>query len=181
MNAIEFLISTLFGLYLMVVLIRLWLQLAQADFYNPFSQFIVKATHPIVAPMRRILPSIGRLDTATLVLALLVAALKVFTVALVAYGVVIANPLVLLIQAFITVLKEGFMLVFYVLIIRAILSWVSQGRNPLELVFHQLTEPFLAPIRRVLPPMGGLDLSVMVAIIGLMFLQKLMGDIIGYM
>lgn len=181
MNAIEFLISTLFGLYLMVVLLRLWLQLAQADFYNPFSQFIVKATHPIVAPMRRILPSIGRLDTATLVLALLVAALKVFTVALVAYGVVIANPLVLLIQAFITVLKEGFMLVFYVLIIRAILSWVSQGRNPLELVFHQLTEPFLAPIRRVLPPMGGLDLSVMVAIIGLMFLQKLMGDIIGYM
>lgn len=181
MSALEFLISTLFGLYLMIVLLRLWLQLARADFYNPFSEFVVKATHPLVGPMRRILPPIGRLDTATLVLALLVAALKVFTVTFVVYGVVLANPLAILIQAFFTVLYESFQLVFYVLIIRAILSFVSQGQNPLEQVFQQLTEPFLAPIRRIIPPMGGLDFSVMVAILALLFLQKLMADLIGYL
>jgi YggT family protein len=181
MSALEFLISTLFGLYLMVVLLRLWLQLARADFYNPFSEFIVKATHPLVGPLRRVLPPIGRLDTATLVLALLVAALKVFTVTLVVHGVVLVNPLAILIQAFFTVLYESFQLVFYVLIIRAILSFVSQGQNPLEQVFQQLTEPFLAPIRRVIPPMGGLDFSVMVAILALLFLQKLMGDLIRYL
>jgi YggT family protein len=76
MTSTHFLVDTLFNLYLMVVLLRLWLQLARADFYNPFSQFIVKATHPIVAPMRRIIPSFGSFDTATFVLALIVAGLK---------------------------------------------------------------------------------------------------------
>ena len=78
-NASVFLISTLFDLYLMVVILRLWLQLVRADFYNPASQFIVKATHPIVGPLRRIIPSVGNFDTATFVLALLVAALKFVT------------------------------------------------------------------------------------------------------
>ena len=64
MNATVFLVDTLFSLYLMVVILRLWLQMVQADFYNPLSQFVVKATHPIVGPLRRIIPSIGRFDTA---------------------------------------------------------------------------------------------------------------------
>ena len=70
-------------------------------------------------------------------------------------------------------------LLFWVLLIRAILSWVSQGRSPIEYVFHQLTEPMLAPIRRVIPSMGGLDLSILVLIIGLQFLQILVQDFIG--
>lgn len=178
MTSVMFLVDILFGLYLMVVLLRLWLQLAQADFYNPFSQFIVKATHPIVGPMRRVIPSMGRLDTATLILALLVAGLKLFSLNLIA-GVVYTNPVGLLLGATFEVLREAFQLVMWVLIIRAILSWVSQGQNPMEYVLHQLTEPFLAPIRRIIPPMGGLDLSVMFAIIALLFLQKLMGDLLG--
>ncbi|CAM5193357.1 membrane protein [Alishewanella longhuensis] len=67
--------------------------------------------------------------------------------------------------------KEALNLVFWVLLIRAIMSWFSQGRNPMEYVFQQLTEPFLSPIRRILPPMGGLDLSVLVALIALKFLE----------
>lgn len=179
MNSITFLVEIIFQLYLMVVLLRLWLQFAQADFYNPFSQFIVKATHPIVGPLRRVIPSFGRLDTATLVLALIVASGKIFAVALV-HGYVYLNPIGLLVGGVFEILREGFQLVFYVLIIRAILSWISQGQNPLEYVLHQLTEPFLAPIRRIIPPIGGLDLSVMFAIIGLMFLQRFIGDIAGY-
>lgn len=82
MNATVFLVDTLFSLYLMVVILRLWLQVVQADFYNPMSQFVVKATHPIVGPLRRVIPSIGRFDTATFVLAIAVCALKLITLGL---------------------------------------------------------------------------------------------------
>lgn len=175
MNATTFLINTLFDLYLMVVLLRLWLQLTRADFYNPFSQFIVKATHPIVGPMRRLIPPLGTLDTATLILAFLVAALKLTVLSMLSgsmYGVT-----TLLFGAFFVVLKEIFSLMFWVLILRAILSWVSQGHNPIEMVLQQLTEPFLAPIRRIIPPLGGLDLSVLIAIIALQFIQILLQDL----
>jgi len=65
MQALIFLINTAFSLYLMVVLLRIWLQWARADFYNPLSQFVVKATNPLIIPLRRILPSIGKIDTAS--------------------------------------------------------------------------------------------------------------------
>lgn len=175
MNATVFLVDTLFSLYLMVVILRLWLQMVQADFYNPLSQFIVKATHPIVGPLRRVIPSIGRFDTATFVLAVVVCALKIVTLALMFDGNL--NPLGVLILSVIGVVKETLSLLFWVLLLRAILSWVSQGRSPIDYVLYQLTEPFLAPIRKVLPPLGGLDLSVLVAIIALQFLQLLLQDL----
>jgi YggT family protein len=178
MSSVQFLIDFVFNIYLMVVLLRLWLQFARADFYNPFSQFVVKATQPIVAPMRRILPSIGRLDTATLVLALIVAGLKIVTLNVVLGGSGL-NIMSVVILSFVIVIKEILTLVMYVLILRAIMSWVSQGNNPMELVLSQLTEPMLAPIRKRMPEMGGLDLSMMVVIVLLLFIQKLLGDLFG--
>ncbi|WP_297817153.1 YggT family protein [uncultured Paraglaciecola sp.] len=178
MSSVQFLIDFVFNIYLMVVLLRLWLQFARADFYNPFSQFVVKATQPIVAPMRRILPSIGRLDTATFVLALIVAGLKIVTLNVVLGGSGL-NIMSVVILSFVIVIKEILTLVMYVLIMRAIMSWVSQGNNPMELVLSQLTEPMLAPIRRRMPEMGGLDLSMMVVIVMLLFIQKLLGDLFG--
>ena len=83
------------------------------------------------------------------------------------------------ILSFVIVIKEALTLVMYVLIMRAIMSWVSQGNNPMELVLSQLTEPMLAPIRRRMPEMGGLDLSMMVVIVMLLFIQKLLGDLFG--
>lgn len=178
MNSVLLLISTLFNLYLMIVLLRLWLQFARADFYNPFSQFVVKATHPLVAPLRRIFPSFGRLDTATLILAILVASVKYITLTLVIGngGFTVIGTII---YSVITVLKESLSLLMYVIILRAIMSWVSQGRNPLELVLSQLTEPMLAPIRRRMPDMGGLDLSVMVVLLLLFFVQNLLGEMFG--
>ncbi len=177
MTATHFLIGTLFDLYLMVVLLRLWLQLARADFYNPFSQFVVKATHPIVGPLRRFIPAIGSFDTATFVLALLVAMLKITVMNFIS-GVAEFNFAVMFIGAVAVLIKEAFSIMFWVLVIRAILSWVSQGGyNPIEGVLHQLTEPMLRPIRKIIPPMGGLDLSVLFALIGLQFLQFLFQDL----
>ncbi|MFC3092667.1 YggT family protein [Alteromonas sediminis] len=178
MNATIFLISTLFNLYLMVVLLRLWLQLAKADFYNPFSQFVVKATHPIVGPMRRVLPSVGSLDTATLLLAFLVSMVKITTLSFLFAGG-FPNVITLTLGSLLDVINEGLSLIFWVLILSAVLSWVSQGRSPIEYVLNQLTDPILRPIRKILPPMGGLDLSVLVAIIGLQFIRILLSDFIG--
>ncbi|WP_028772614.1 YggT family protein [Shewanella waksmanii] len=178
MNAFSFLVSTLFDLYLMVVILRIWLQLARADFYNPFSQFIVKATHPIVAPMRRILPSMGNLDTASVVLALLVVVAKFVILSLMAGANI--DIVTILIISIVSVIKEAGVLLFWMLIIRAILSWVSQGHNPIEMVMGQLTEPLLSPIRRLLPPMGGLDLSLLVMMIILNFLNILLSQYVPF-
>ncbi|ABN62509.1 YggT family protein [Shewanella baltica] len=178
MNAFTFLITTLFDLYLMVVILRIWLQLARADFYNPFSQFIVKATHPLIAPMRRILPSLGRFDTASFVLALLVVMVKVLLISLIAGGGI--DILLFLMFAVVSVFKKAGVLLFWMLLIRAILSWFNQGYNPIVMVMGQLTEPVLAPIRRIIPPIGGLDLSVMLVIIGMNFLNMLLAQYIPY-
>lgn len=174
MQAFQFLINTVFNLFLMVVILRFWLQLARADFYNPFSQFVVKVTNPLVLPLRRIIPSIGNLDTATLLLAYAVALIKLLLLQfIIVKGVVLPQSLI---WAAIVVIKEAFSLLFWILVIRALLSWFSQGHNPIEQVMQQLTEPLLRPIRRILPPMGGLDLSVLVVLIGLQFLNILLND-----
>ncbi|QSX32854.1 YggT family protein [Shewanella avicenniae] len=173
-----FLVSTIFDLYLMVVILRIWMQLARADFYNPFSQFVVKATHPIVKPLRRVLPSIGNLDTASVVLALAVVILKIVALTLIAGAQF--DIVATLLFAVVSVFKQAGVLLFYLLIIRAIMSWVSQGSNPFEYVLYQLTEPFLGPIRRIIPPMGGLDLSVLVLFILLNFLNLLLAQHVPY-
>lgn len=178
MNALTFLINTFFDLYLMVVILRIWLQLARADFYNPFSQFIVKATHPLIAPMRRVLPSVGRFDTASFVLALLVVIAKLLLISLIAGGGF--DILLFLVFALVSVVKKAGVLLFWMLIIRAILSWFNQGYNPIVMIMDQLTGPVLAPVRRIIPPIGGLDLSVMVVIIGMNFINMLLAQYVPY-
>ena len=181
MNAMSFLISTVLDLYIMVVLLRIWLQAARADFYNPFSQFVVKATQPVVRPLRRVIPSIGNIDVATVLFAYVLCVVKFMLLLLLASGGAVSFSPYFLLLGLIALVKAAGGLLFWVLIIRAIMSWVSQGRSPLEYVFYQLTEPMLTPIRRIIPAMGGLDLSVLVLFIILQFANYLMGDIIGPM
>lgn len=176
MQATEFLISTLFDLYLMVVILRVWLQIARADFYNPVSQFVVKATNPLLIPLRRVIPGIGGVDWAGVVLVYAVAFAKISVLQLVIAGNFPATQIAIV--AVIAAVKEVFSLMFWVMVIRAILSWISQGYNPIEALLHQLTEPLLAPIRKFIPPIGGLDLSLLVFLIGLQFLQILFNDFI---
>ncbi|HGF7479310.1 TPA: YggT family protein [Vibrio mimicus] len=179
MNAMSFLINTLFDLYIMVVILRIWLQAARADFYNPFSQFIVKATQPVVGPLRRVIPSLGSMDLATVLFAYVLCVLKYVALVLIASGGAVTFSADFLFLGLLSLIKAAGGLLFWVLLIRAILSWVSQGRSPIEYVFHQLTEPMLAPIRRIIPMMGGFDLSVLVLFIVLQFANFLMGDFIG--
>ncbi|ELU9850674.1 YggT family protein [Vibrio cholerae] len=179
MNSLSFLINTLFDLYIMVVILRIWLQAARADFYNPFSQFIVKATQPVVGPLRRVIPSLGSMDLATVLFAYVLCVLKYVALVLIASGGAVTFSADFLFLGLLSLIKATGGLLFWVLLIRAILSWVSQGRSPIEYVFHQLTEPMLAPIRRIIPVMGGFDLSILVLFIVLQFANFLMGDVIG--
>lgn len=172
-NALTFLVATLIDLYLIVVLLRVWMQLVKADYYNPVSQFVVKATQPVVGLLRKLIPSVGRLDTASLVFALLIGMLKAAALySLNSYGLAV---LPIVINGVLFTISSLLSMLFWVLIIRAILSWFSQGYNPMEAMLHQLTEPLLAPVRRIIPPIGGLDLSVLVVIIALQFLRVLIG------
>ncbi|MBO1518195.1 YggT family protein [Oceanisphaera pacifica] len=177
MNTAYFLINTICNLYLMIVLMRIWLQLARADFYNPVSQFVVKATNPVLKPLRRVIPGFFGIDMAAVLLAILVATLKL--VLFKALHIMDASWGTMLLVGALSVLKTAGTMLFWVMIVRALLSWVSQGNNPIEYLLFQLTEPLLAPIRRIIPAMGGLDLSMLVAFIILQVLNFLMGDLIG--
>ncbi len=176
MTAIQFLINFAFDLFLMIAILRVWLQMAKADFYNPVSQFVVKATNPVLVPLRRLVPGFAGIDWAGVLLVFLVAFAKMVTMqALFGQGF---PWLGLAIGALISVFSEVFTLVFWVTVIRALFSWISQGYNPIEALLHQLTEPFLAPIRRIIPPIGGLDLSLLVFLIGLQFVKLLVQDLL---
>ncbi|WP_127958679.1 YggT family protein [Serratia microhaemolytica] len=178
MQTTIFLVKTAIDIYVSVLLLRIWLQLARADFYNPFSQFIVKITQPLIGPLRRIIPSLGALDTASLLLAFVLMTVKYPLLLLIQGGGLSFSPFNLLF-GLLAVLKAIGYLIFWLMIIRALMSWVSQGRGPLDYVMYQLTEPLMAPIRRVIPAMGGLDFSAMIVIFILYFLNYLGADMFG--
>jgi len=173
MQAMNFLITILFELFLMVVILRVWLQAVRADYYNPVSQFVTKATNPLVLPLRKILPTLGRFDLAALLLAWLVASGQLIALHLINSMAVPWLPIV--VSGLLLAVSSFLQLLFWILVIRALLSWFSQGYNPMEQMMGQLTEPFLAPIRKILPPLGGLDFSVLVLIIADQFIRLLIG------
>lgn len=176
MLTLTFLVKTLIDLYVMVLLLRIWMQWSRCDFYNPFSQFIVKITQPVIGPLRRIIPSIGPIDTASLLLAFLLTTLKYPILLLIQSGSLSLDPMNLVI-GLLSLLKAAGTLVFWMVIIRAIMSWVSQGRSPFDFVLMQMTEPLMAPIRRILPAMGGIDFSGMGVILVLYLLNYLGMDL----
>ncbi|RJT23129.1 YggT family protein [Buttiauxella izardii] len=176
MLTLTFLVKTLIELYVMVLLIRIWMQWSRCDFYNPFAQFIVKITQPIVGPLRRIIPSIGPIDTSSLLVAFILTTLKYPILLLIQIGALSLDPMNLLV-GLLSLLKSAGTLVFWVIIIRSLMSWISQGRSPIEYVLMQLTEPMMAPIRRVIPAMGGIDFSAMVVILILYALNYLGMDL----
>ncbi|MFT6029296.1 MAG: YggT family protein [Oleiphilaceae bacterium] len=152
-------LDTVSSLYLMIILMRFILQLSRADFYNPISQFIVKATNPLLIPLRRIIPSIGGIDTASIVLAILFQALVIVLKMLVVSGSV-ANPVFLMALSVVMVLDVLLKIYFWALIIMIVASWVAPGSgNPALVLINQIVEPLMKPFRKMLPDMGGLDLS----------------------
>lgn len=181
-EALIYIIQTLGSLYLLIVLLRFVLQMVRADFYNPLSQFIVKATRPLLMPLRRVIPGFGGVDLASLVLAVLVQlVLMIVTLTLMGYGVG-GFILQLLVWSIIGVTSLLLKVFFFSLIVSVILSWVApHSGNPAAQLVQQITEPLLAPFRRLLPNLGGLDLSPIFAFIALNLLDRfLIGNLAAY-
>ncbi|WP_372965089.1 YggT family protein [Marinobacter sp.] len=147
--------------YMSVVLLRFLLQLARADFYNPISQFVVKATNPPLRPLRRIIPGWGGIDGAALTLAVIIQAITFFLILLVLNGGIPAlNPLTLLVWAVLNVLSLIVKIYFWSVIAVVVVSWIApQSGHPAIQLVAQITEPVMRPVRNVMPSMGGLDLS----------------------
>jgi len=173
-GALVYLISTITDLFVTAVLLRLLLQWVKADFYNPLSQFLIKVTNPVLVPARRLVPSIGKLDTASVVVMLLLELIQLVLISLLSktdYG--FQFLLLFALQKLLVTL----LLTYFVLIIaRVLISWIAnQSRHPLIPLVYQLTEPVLRPFSRLVPPLGGVDLSPLFALIALRFLLLLLG------
>lgn len=173
-GALIYLVSTIIDLYIAAIMLRLLLQWVKADFYNPLCQFLVKVTNPVLVPARRIVPSIGRLDTASVVVMLLFEFIQLVIISQISgAGFEIQFMLVFAVRKLLVAL----LMTYFVLVIaRVIISWIgSQSRHPLIPLIYQLTEPVLRPFSKLIPPIGGIDLSPLLALIALRFLLLLLG------
>jgi len=173
--AIIFIISTIAQLYLLVMLLRFWLPWLRADFRNPIAQGILRLTSPLVIPVRRIIPPIGRLDTATVIVAFALQYLTVLIILTISGVSAEIAPIAL--TALVDLVLLSIRLFTFAIFIHIILSWIAPGTyNPATAFISMLVEPVLRPFRKVIPPIAGLDISPMFAIIGLMALTILIGS-----
>jgi YggT family protein len=171
-NALFYLVSTLFDIYMWVLILRLILQAVRADFYNPISQLVWQLTQPIVRPLQNVLPKWRQIDTAAGVLLLVVSLIYIYVVAtILGYHV---GGLVSAWYALLKLVVLTLNLYTFALFVQAILSWVGPGvNNPAGSILWSMNEPLLRPVRRVVPPMSGLDLSPLVVILVLQFINLL--------
>jgi YggT family protein len=172
-DPLVFLVKTLFGLYITVVVIRFLLQWARADFYNPVSQFVVKLTSPVLRPLRKMIPGYRGLDTASVVLAWLLKAAELAILTLL-LGLD-RNPLGALAWALPALVGLIISIFLFAVLIRVILSWLNPDPyNPAVDLLTRLTDPIMRPAQRLIPPVSGIDLSPMVVMIGLVLLEMLL-------
>jgi YggT family protein len=165
-NAGIFLIEVVFGLYIFAVMLRFFLQIVRADFYNPLCQAIVTVTNPPLRPLRRYIPAVRGIDTASVLLLLVLQLISSYLViVLIGYS---AGFLGLLVTAFAELIGKALKLFTFAVFIQIVLSWVAPGTyNPVVGIIDSITSPLLRPARRLLPPFGGIDFSPMLVIIAL--------------
>lgn len=167
-NAILFLINTVFDLYLFVLCIRLILAWSRADYFNPITRTIIQLTQPIIAPLRRLIPNYARIEFSTLTFIIFLEIIKIYILSLLLMAD--ASITIIMIMALQSVIKLILNTFFYAIILHVILSWVRPGYSPLGQVLIQLSSPILRPCQRLIPPIGGLDFSPVLALIILQFL-----------
>lgn len=175
-----FLVQTIFGIAILIVMLRFLLQLVKADFYNPASQLIVRATQPILAPMRRIIPGVGGIDLSSIVLMLVLQMVETGLLkAMGAYALFNVSTAGLLVWAIADLVELATFVFIFALIVQVILSWLSPGAyNPMVGLLYSFNEPILRPARRVLPSTSGLDFSPLIALIFLNLIQILVVGIL---
>ena len=178
-SALIFLIEAFVHLYVLILLLRLMLPWLKVSFNNPLTQGILRVTSPVVLPLRRILPPVGRIDTATLVVAYAIEYLLTMIVVL-----IVSYPLMILplaITAAVRLLVLSIYLYVFAIIIRVVLSWTGSGHyNPAMDIVESLARPVMRPFSRYIPPLGGLNFSAFFAIVFLIALTILLNGLKMY-
>jgi YggT family protein len=168
-NVLDFLIHVLFTSYIYAIIIRMLLGLTRADFYNPFSQFILTITNPVLTPLRKLLPSIGSIDTSAIVLILILKFIELATRGFLISKQVVLEALIL--PSIVGVLNQVVNVFIFAIIILVVISWVAphmHGQsNPMTSILRSITEPLIRPARKLIPPIGVFDLSTFAVLIGL--------------
>jgi len=160
------------------VLLRFLLQLVKADFYNPLSQFIVKATSPVLIPMRRFIPGMFGLDIASLLLAYTLQCIE--NILLFAVRGIPVQPFIILWHSIGSLITLFLYIYFFAILVQVILSWVNPGSyNPATALIYRITEPVMQPARKILPPFSGFDLSPLLIFIILNLLIMFVPVIFG--
>jgi YggT family protein len=169
-NILHLIIFTFGSLLMLLVVLRFLLQLAKADFYNPISQGVVRVTKPLLMPLRRIIPGFWGIDLASVVLMLLIQLLVIFLMGLViGQQVLFTYPFHALAWAVLGTLTLVSNIYFWAIIINIVVSWVApHSHHPALLLISQLINPLMAPVRKLLPPLGGvIDISPILVLMGL--------------
>lgn len=174
MDALAYIIRTLATLYIITFMLRLILQWVRADFRNPLSQFVLTITNPLVMPLRRMVPPMGGFDTATLLVVVLLEMVLTFGLTQLSCAV---NPnfIQLFLLTFINLTELVLYIYLFVIFVYVLLSWVSSGGyNPVAHLLSAIAEPVLRPLRNFIPPIGGIDLSPLFALIAIQALTILL-------
>ncbi len=173
-DAFTFIISSVLNMYVVTFFLRLTLAWGRADFRNPLAQFILKITNPLVIPARRLIPAVGRVDTATLVVLIIIQSLATALLVKLAcvgggdVGQIVVFGLIRLVHLILSVY-------FWLIIVYVVSSWVSPGGyNPALAMLGAIVEPILRPFRRIIPPIGGLDLSPVLVFLVIGFLERIL-------
>ena len=175
-NPMYDIIQMLAGLVIFVLLLRFLMRFAHTDWHHPITKFIAKVTNPLCVPFNKIIPVKGRWDWSALIAAFAVQALTMFFLNwLFTTGAGVAY---LLLASLVNVTMHFLEMLFWLIIIQVIISWVSPGYNPNTAIIEQLTRPILAPFQRIIPPVSGLDLSPIAAIMTIFILKTLVIGII---
>ncbi len=161
-----FLLQALFGIVILILLLRFLFQLMRVDFYNPISQTVSRISDPVLRPIRPLLPSSRRIDSASLVLLLLLQFLHLLLIA--SLQGIQANLLGLAILSVTELLSLTAGIFFWSIIILAVLSWFQpHAHHPGVSMLQQLSDPLLGPIRRRIPPTAGVDFTPIIALLGI--------------
>jgi len=163
-NPALYLIDAVLGLYLIAVMLRFLLQLVRANFHNPICQFLVKITNPPLVPLRRIIPGFKGVDVASLFLLFAIQLAAILLKLLIigkSFSVLVIIPI-----AIADLLSLTLNIFMVAILVQVVLSWVGQGiHNPITTTIYSLTEPVLRPVRRLLPPIAGMDLSPLIVLL----------------
>jgi YggT family protein len=176
MNALYFLVDTLLTLYLYVLILRFVMQLTRADFRNQVAHAVLVVTNPVIMPLRKIFPPLGKVDSASVVAIILVAAGTIGVLELIdGDGVAMLDPITWMIGTALMLVRAFIMFFMGAIFIFALLSWVvPAGYNPAMAVLATVCEPVLRPFRKLIPPIGALDLSALWALLALGVLLRLL-------